>query len=332
MALNQQVFRNWRFATLAAIKAVANANDQTLCFCDETETLYKYDSTSGATGDDKYVLTTGAGGTTRWIGIAGKYTFAIPIIDYIEGLHVSNNSSDADHDIDIASGRVLDEDQTYNMVNSGTLTAAIDTTGANGRDASDTLDADTFYFVYLIEKSSDGTEAGFFSKSSTWAGVGTKPTGYDKGRCIMVVLTDGSANITPFDMPLMAGLSRWVYYKVDASVGDHNIQNAGTSSSWVDTTTNASNFVPPKATRQSLNVQAFKAGGSSLYPKAEVRPDGWTVDFPFGTRAGLNDSADPYINNFLVMPVASNRLVEYRVQLAGEAYAYIDVTGFEFTL
>lgn len=71
--LNQREFRNWRFATLALIKAVANGHDLTLAFCDETETLYKWDSTSGATADDKFVLTTGAGGNTRWIGIAGKY-------------------------------------------------------------------------------------------------------------------------------------------------------------------------------------------------------------------------------------------------------------------
>lgn len=71
--LNQRAFRNWRFATLAEIKAVANAHEKTFCFCDQTETLYRYDPTSGVTADDKYILTTGAGGTTRWIGIAGKY-------------------------------------------------------------------------------------------------------------------------------------------------------------------------------------------------------------------------------------------------------------------
>ena len=73
MGLNQRTFRNWRFATLVAIKAVANANNQTLCYCDETETLYRYDSTSGATADDKYILITGAGGATRWIGVGGQY-------------------------------------------------------------------------------------------------------------------------------------------------------------------------------------------------------------------------------------------------------------------
>lgn len=75
MSLNQRTFRNWRFSTLTAIKAVSNAHDSTIAFCDETESLYKYDSTSGATADDMRILTTGAGGNTRWIAIAGKYTY-----------------------------------------------------------------------------------------------------------------------------------------------------------------------------------------------------------------------------------------------------------------
>lgn len=73
MSINQRVLRNWRFATLAEIKAVANANIQTLCYCDQTQTLYHYDPTSGATADDQYILTTGAGGASRWVGIGGKY-------------------------------------------------------------------------------------------------------------------------------------------------------------------------------------------------------------------------------------------------------------------
>lgn len=75
--LNQQVFRNWRVATLAEIKAIANANIKTLCFCDQTETIYRYDPTSGATADDQFVLITGAGGTTRWIGTGGKYNLPV---------------------------------------------------------------------------------------------------------------------------------------------------------------------------------------------------------------------------------------------------------------
>jgi hypothetical protein len=70
---NQRSIRNHRFSTLALIKAVANANDKTIAYCDETETLYKYDSASGLTANDTSVLATGAGGTTRWEAIAGQY-------------------------------------------------------------------------------------------------------------------------------------------------------------------------------------------------------------------------------------------------------------------
>jgi len=75
--INQRSLRNWRFATLVEAKAVANANEQTLCYCDETETLYRYHATSGATADDKFVLVTGGPVASRWLGIAGKYVYPV---------------------------------------------------------------------------------------------------------------------------------------------------------------------------------------------------------------------------------------------------------------
>ena len=60
-------------ATVAALKALTGA-DNRLRYCVETETFYRYEATGSAyTADDLYVMITGDGGNTRWIGVAGRY-------------------------------------------------------------------------------------------------------------------------------------------------------------------------------------------------------------------------------------------------------------------
>ena len=75
--LNQRQIENHRFSTLALIKAVSNGNPKTIAYCDETETLYRWeDNGSTYTANDQDVLITGKGGNTRWLGIAGQYMIA----------------------------------------------------------------------------------------------------------------------------------------------------------------------------------------------------------------------------------------------------------------
>lgn len=54
-----------------------------MCTCLETNTTYKY-LTAGSTytADDKYVLITGSGGDTRWVGIAGRYGIYGTVTDH----------------------------------------------------------------------------------------------------------------------------------------------------------------------------------------------------------------------------------------------------------
>jgi hypothetical protein len=72
--VNQEQIKNFRFATLTEIKAVTNGRDGICCYCDATLTLYEYITSGGSyTANDQDVLITGAGGNTRWLGIAGQY-------------------------------------------------------------------------------------------------------------------------------------------------------------------------------------------------------------------------------------------------------------------
>lgn len=63
------------YATVAEAE-VASGVDKDLIFVVETETIYRYLAAgSGYTDDNTYVLSTGDGGNTRWIGTAGRYHY-----------------------------------------------------------------------------------------------------------------------------------------------------------------------------------------------------------------------------------------------------------------
>lgn len=123
---------------------------------------------------------------------------------WIDGLVLSNNGTDADHDIDIAAGVAMAADQSAFLELAASLTKRIDAAWAVGTDqggldgsesVAGTPDADTWYHVWLIRRSDTGVVDALFSESAT---APTMPTNYDQKRRIGAVLTDGSANIVAF--------------------------------------------------------------------------------------------------------------------------------------
>jgi hypothetical protein len=84
MMINQRQIRNHAYTTLTEIKASIGREGE-LCTCLETDTTYKYvsnyiDLTDYS--DDKYILTTGDGGTSRWVGVSGNYSLEMARMDY----------------------------------------------------------------------------------------------------------------------------------------------------------------------------------------------------------------------------------------------------------
>jgi len=54
-----------------------------LCYVVATDTLYRYIAAGSAyTDDNKYVLSTGSGGNTRWVGVAGRYIYTSTNVFY----------------------------------------------------------------------------------------------------------------------------------------------------------------------------------------------------------------------------------------------------------
>jgi hypothetical protein len=116
----------------------------------------------------------------------------------ISGLAISNNGSDSDHDIDIATGECRSDDDTGNIILSTALTKRGDASFAEGDDQggmdTGSIAADTLYFVYAIGKT-DGTADVLFTVTD---GSPTMPSGFTLKRKIGILRTDASANFLAF--------------------------------------------------------------------------------------------------------------------------------------
>ena len=121
---------------------------------------------------------------------------------YLSGLTLSNNSSDSDHDIDIAVGEARDTADGADLSISSTFTKKIDATWASGSGNGGmangvSLSADTWYHVYLVELDAGGTDAGFDTATNAANLVATSGIA-SAYRRIGSVLTDSSSNILGF--------------------------------------------------------------------------------------------------------------------------------------
>ncbi len=114
-------------------------------------------------------------------------------------VNLSNNTTDAAHDIDLSAGGCFDSALTEPMVLASTLVKQIDAAWAVGTNAGgmDTgaFAASTLYAVWLIKRTDTGVVDALFSLSFTSP---TMPTNYDKKRLIGYVVTDEVSNIISF--------------------------------------------------------------------------------------------------------------------------------------
>jgi hypothetical protein len=120
-------------------------------------------------------------------------------IGYIQDLTLSNNVSDANNDIDIATGAATDDTGVKTLTLSSGLTKRSDAawsagTGNGGMDTGSKPTSGTLH-VWLIGKAADSSIDVLFSTSATSP---TMPSTWDLKRRIGAVLTDGSSNIVAF--------------------------------------------------------------------------------------------------------------------------------------
>lgn len=157
------------------------------------------DSSEKINNENNYILNTVFGfASFKWDGTEWKVVSKSPAAPnyrgQLNGLNINNNSSDSDHDIDIAPGIASDSTNKSLIELDASLTIAIDASGAGGLD-SGSVSADTVYYVFIIQSTSDGTVSGIFSTSKSSP---TIPSGYDRYRRIGSVATDAIGNIKGF--------------------------------------------------------------------------------------------------------------------------------------
>ena len=117
----------------------------------------------------------------------------------IYGLTLSNNTTDANNDIDIAAGSAKDSTGVLNLILVSGITKRLDAawavgTGNGGLDTGSKASA-SFYHMWLIYRSDTEVADVLFSLSTT---APTMPTDYDYKRRIGYVVTNGSGNIFAF--------------------------------------------------------------------------------------------------------------------------------------
>lgn len=118
---------------------------------------------------------------------------------YINGLILSNNTTDAAKDIDILAGICRGGSNSADIELSSTYIKQIDAawavgTNQGGLDTGSVV-ADTWYHIWAIRRTDTEVSDILFSTSATSP---TMPTNYNQKRRIGAVLTDGSANIIAF--------------------------------------------------------------------------------------------------------------------------------------
>jgi len=234
---------------------------------------------------------------------------------YVDGLKVSYVSASQ---VSIAIGRCRSDDNTTDIVSTGTLTANIATSGANGLDTGSEA-SDTWYSVWIIWNSGTGTAASLLSASMTSP---TLPSGYTKKRRVGVVRNYGS-NFLLFTQIVSEGRAReYIYDQVSENVLE--VLTNGGATSW--TNVDLSSFVSPTSTTALIRVMFY--GTDAPGGHVSIRPDNTSISNPVTMQfAGTNSSEFSSSNSVWRQPTSSSQIIEYE---STDAFVdvYIWVEGF----
>jgi hypothetical protein len=217
-----------------------------------------------------------------------------------------------------------DSTNAENILVGTDLTLSLAASGANGLDAGAEA-SNTWYYAYLIMKSSDGTVASILSTvNETVSGTISPPAGYDLKRQLPIAIrNNGSSNIIPFDVlgwpeqPVIQYRSKVSNFDGSNNAGDNNVLSNGTGTSW--TTINLNSYVPPISNLACINTAHL---------------NGERTNFHF-SKAGDNivyyEHTDEYRGNKSgFIPTNSSQQIEYKraYAAAGAPGVWVDVRGF----
>lgn len=195
---------------------------------------------------------------------------------------------------------------------SSNLDVVLSGAGALGLDTGSEA-SNTWYYLWLIRKSSDGTVSAIFSTSSSSP---TMPADYDQKRLLPIaVRNDTSSDIIPFRVS-----GRRVYYETTLPFGNASVATSvminGTASSYTDI--DCSGRIPPNSRLSGFHIRNT-SGGAWGY----IRPNGATNEHCFG----MSQTA---AFNRVEISTDASQIIEYKRD-GGSGDVEIDVAWFEIT-
>jgi len=267
--------------------------------------------------DGTYLKSNGATSAPSFDTPAGGGSSIFP--GAFAGLKLSNNTTDADYDIDIAAGAAAAADFSDVMVLNSAITKRLDAAwsvgSGNGGLDSGTMAADSWYAVWLIKRSDTGVVDALFSLSAT---APTMPTNYDKKRLIGWINTTSGGVIRQFFQA--AGWTMWREPTLD-----YNVTNLGATRVLVPLT------VPPvdcevklfgtstHATTNNALVWVGPPGITDAEPSAAASPGSLVRNY-------ASNTAVP----FTVSTIAQNAEVAARA-LNSNTLLRLFLQGYKFT-
>ena len=214
--------------------------------------------------------------------------------------------------------RAVDDTSSNVIILPSDLTVSLATSGVNGLDTG-TEAASTWYYVWLIRKTTDGTVAALLSTSRT---APTLPTGYDqKTRLKIAVRNDASSNILPFLIS-----SGWpaapeiIYTSHDYAATPYRVLTNGTSTTFA--AISLASVIPPisRLAQMTITGVTFSPGGAYIRPTGSGLTNGRIVSFRGNSSVMTEHASD--------IPTDSNQSIDYKVADYG---LNIDIYGFIIT-
>jgi len=188
----------------------------------------------------------------------------------LQGLIISNNATDADHDLDISAGAVKNHDYTHDLVLATGITKAFDAAWAygtnNGGDDGTGLQVSTQYYIYLIHETSTNRTDVIGSASAVSP---TLPTGWDKYRRIGYWMTEAASNM---DVGIHQGI-RFIFATALQDVNDTSVANGVYETGTISVPPNSTALVYPNTNVTSgsdatlgikLRHTSFTSGGGVI--------------------------------------------------------------------
>jgi hypothetical protein len=186
-------------------------------------------------------------------------------------------AADADHDITVSTGSIMDTTNVYRMNLTSAFTKRLDATFAvgttlGGLSDDDVLGNDTWYGIWLISKSTNPSDCDVIfatTKAKSLSDAVATAAGFNISRLIGAVLTDGSANIVDF-VDGGDGWQKWLAQRDESASDDTSgvaitissppfmqaklVYEIGTSSSTATTSTKYGLIIQTNQTNYAPNV------------------------------------------------------------------------------